>query len=210
MEEILYSTLKILFQNKAINIRDPKFGDMPFEIHGSVLETNPECREAIFKILSGRIDKRAHGVVLQTYDDVCIALGAIFADRLGLPFVLPWQAAPSDNAAIIFHGHQKREQQALLLNVYTPPIYKDKPGKHPVIRTIQAAQSVHGGKIAKLVCIFDADKDHVIRMNLANLKVVYDSVYDMSDVLRIVLASPDDFGTTHEKALAALKHYEHM
>lgn len=210
MDEVLFSSLKVLFQNKAINLRDPKFGDMPFEIHGSILEANPDCREAIFAVLSGRFDKRACGMVLQTYDDVCMTLGAILADRLKLPFTLPWQAAPSENAAIIFHGMHLRDRKALLLNVYTPPIYKDKPGKHPVIRTIQAAHSAHFCKITKMICLFDADKDHVIRMHLAGMKVAYESVYDMADVLRIVHSTPEDFGTTKEKAQASLAHYEQM
>jgi len=209
MDAYPYEVLKDMFQSGAIGLREPQFRKLPFRVDYGVLETNPIIREHIFRLLAARIDARAYDAVTSALDS-CKALSAIFADRCGLPFIIPLEIVPVQKAPIVFYGHAPRDGCLLMLNAYNMPHSASEMDSHPFVYVLNVLRAERY-RVAKIVSIFDADRQHVFRRHLSALggkPVAYDVIFEMQDVLRMVKSCPADFGLKMDEVLEAIKHYE--
>jgi len=209
MDSYLYESLKDLFRLGVVHLRKPKFRELPFAVNLQKMESIPASRDHVLKLLSSRIDARAYDAVTSAVDD-CRALATSYADRCHLPFIIPIEVASSNKAPIILYGDAKQDASLVMVNAYNVPFDSDNMDHHPIVRALNVLQSHYFG-VAKIVSIFDADRDHSLRRYLAiseRRPIAYEVVYEMREVLRILESSPDDFGLVRSDVTEVIKHYE--
>jgi hypothetical protein len=206
---LLYDSLREMFVQQVISLREPQFLRLPFSISIMAMETNLLIKESIFTLLGTRIDVRAYDAIMSAIED-CRNLGAIYADRCELLHTTPLQVIPSETSPIMFYGELERDSCLLLLNAFNAPRHAKDMETHPLVRTINAARDNHWN-VAKIISIFDADRDHALRKHLAEMSgtpIAYESIYDMREVFRMLLSAPEDFGLEKSAIEKAKHHYE--
>ena len=209
MQGYVYEALRELFLQKAIVLREPQFKRLPIKVDLAVLDTNPFVREVIFTLLAYRIDARAYDGVMPAVDD-CRALAAIYADRCGLPFVLPMEVTASPSAPVLFYGNMPQQSCLVLLNAYNLPSTVSEFVAHPLVRVLNAAREKRY-RVQKAISIFDADRDGYLRRHIASLSgptVAYEAIFELGEVFRIIGSNPSDFQLSADKVTKAKEHYE--
>ena len=209
MDSHLYEALKDLFLHGVVGLREPRFKQLPFRVDLAKLETNPIVRKHIFKLLSDRIDPRAYDAVTSSTDD-CRALSAIYADRCGLPFVLPIEVTSSSKAPILLYGDVPVNSRLVMVNAYSMPTAANDMENNSFVHVLNLMRAKRFS-VAKIVSVFDADREHVFRRYLATLNgdpVSYEAIFEMGDVLRMIKSAPNDFDLEGAKIDAAIEHYE--
>ncbi len=208
MGSYLYEALKDFFLHEAVSLREPRFKQLPFKVDLAKLETNPIMRKHIFNLLSDRIDSRAYDAVTSSIDD-CRALSAIYADRCGLPFVLPIEVTSSSKTPILLYGDVPAGSRLVMVTAYNTPTAANDMANNSFVNVLNLMRAKRFS-VAKIVSIFDADREHVFRRYLATLDgdpVSYETIFEMGDLLRILKSAPHDFNLEEAKIDAAIEHY---
>jgi hypothetical protein len=209
MEAHLVNALTLFFQQGAIQLREPRFRKLPFRIRYEILDTLPVLREQIFDLLDECINPQDFDAVA-TSPFGCKYWPAIYADRHGLPFLMPIEVSASAQTPLGLYGEQIAGSKILMLNTLNPSFGFERMDSHPFVRMYDVLSAVHC-KTVKIVSLFDADRLQVFscffsanRTNDAEVK----SIFTMQDVLRTVSQTPVFYGVDPEVADGALKHYE--
>jgi hypothetical protein len=208
MEANYVNALALFFKHGAIQLREPRFRKMPFFINYAVLDTLPIVREQIFALMDGVLNP-------SDFDAIATAPAgakywpAIYADRHGLPFVMPIEVAPSVNTPLALYGEQKIGNRVVMLNSFNPPYAMSVMDQHPFVRMYDVLHAVHY-KVAAIVTLFDADRLHFFRSYFSSRKTEVKSVhiFDMYELLQTVNDSPTAFEVDPCLAAKAVRHYE--
>lgn len=211
MDGLLNEALEGLFSRGVIELRRPQFKSLPFKVDMEKLETDPLARDAVFRLLNARLDARAYDCIASVPDD-CKALAAIYADRCGARFLTPIEVVHDEKAPVMLYGEVPQEGCALVIMAYNHPYRYANIETHPVIRTLNVLRSKRCN-VHRIVTIVDADKEARLRkgvMALPGRQVMIDTIFDMRDVLRILLASPKSFDVRTEEVQDAKEHYERL
>ena len=209
MEAHLVNALTLFFRQGAIQLREPRFRKLPFRINYEALDTLPIFRDLIFELLDEII-------IAQDFDAVttspygCKYWPAIFADRHGLPFLMPIEVSASSHTPLGLYGEQPAGSRILMLSTFNPPFGLDNMEAHPSIRMFDVLSAVHC-KTVEMITLFNADRSQAFNCFFSANRtgdVAIKSIFTMHDVLKAVVATPLFYGADADLAQRALKHYE--
>lgn len=209
MEKFFYDALKDLFLSGAVALRSPRYLSIPFNVDFEVLETDPILRELVMRLLEARVDARAYDGIAAGAEEYS-SLAPIYADRCGVRFVLPKALALGKDAPIMFFGKLPRESCVLVFNVYNAPVHESQVAFHPLLKIVNALRA-QGYRVARIVSLFDADRDsrfQQLLIRISGTPIVYDVIYSVGEVFRMMCVAPEDFGVTRDMIQRAREHYE--
>ncbi len=209
MEAHLVNALTLFFRQGAIQLREPRFRKLPFRIRYEILDTLPVSREQIFDLLDECVNPQDFDAVT-TSPFGCKYWPAIYADRHGLPFLMPIEVSASNQTPLGLYGEQPAGSRVLMLNTFNPPFSLDNMESHPSVRMFDVLSAVHC-KTVEMVTLFNADRLQAFNCFFSanrTQSVVMKSIYHMQDVLKAAVSTPSFYGVDADLALRTLKHYE--